>query len=271
MLIVQKFGGSSVANPKAIMKIARRIKDYKDHGIDVAVVVSAMGDTTDELISLAKEITPKIVEREMDMLLTCGERISMALLSIALNDLNIEAESFTGSQSGIITDNKHLDAEIKSIKPIRIIKSVKKGTVPVIAGFQGVSSEDKEITTLGRGGSDITALALAGKLNAAICEIFTDVEGFFDSDPNVNLNAKKYSWTNYNYAYKLALNGAKVLHPKSIIFAKNKNVPIHVRSSYSKNIGTIISENLDKKYPVSPSENIKIDIKNQKDNKEWSF
>jgi aspartate kinase len=260
MLVVQKFGGSSLADTKAIKKIARRIREYKNiGGIDLVIVVSAMGDTTDDLITLANEITPNVSKRELDMLLTCGERISMSLLSMALNSLGLKAESFTGSQSGIITSEKHTSANIIEMKPLRIADSLKKGIIPVVAGFQGVSKKSKEITTIGRGGSDITALALASSLNASICEIYTDVDGVFWANPTIVPFAKQYNAINYDFMLKMAENGANVLHPKSVEFAQKFNVPIHVRSSFTDRIGTFVGVKKGKEYIIAPNESFLIE------------
>ncbi|HZI16448.1 MAG TPA: aspartate kinase, partial [Myxococcus sp.] len=189
-IVVQKYGGSSVAGVEKLRKVARRVKDKRDAGYQVVVVVSAMGDTTDELLALAKQVSPDPPRRELDMLLTCGERISMALLSMALQEMEVPAISFTGSQSGIITNDAHAQARIVEVRPFRIHDELARGKVVIVAGYQGVSYK-KEVTTLGRGGSDTTAVALAAALDAEACEIYSDVDGVFSADPRVVPDARK--------------------------------------------------------------------------------
>jgi aspartate kinase len=240
-LIVQKYGGTSVNDPERIKIVADYIAHTKNRGNDVVVVVSAMGKQTDQLIRLAKDVSDVHPGREMDMLLTAGERISMSLLCMALSELNIKAASFTGSQAGIITDTFHTKASIVEIKPDRVVTALKDGFVPVIAGFQGVSVE-KDITTLGRGGSDTTAVAIATALNADVCEIYTDVSGVFTADPRIVPNAKKLSSLDYDEMLEIAANGGKVLALRSVEFARRHDVPIHVRSSFTWEPGTWVKK-----------------------------
>ncbi|MDP3787006.1 MAG: aspartate kinase [Candidatus Omnitrophota bacterium] len=240
-LIVQKYGGSSVANPERIKNVAKRVVSYKKRGYGVVVVVSALGDTTDELIELASKITDDPSEREMDMLISTGEQISCALLAMAIHELRVPAISFTGAQVGIITDASHTKARILNISADRIREELKNGKVVVVAGFQGVSI-NKEITTLGRGGSDLTAVALAKALGAKICEIYTDVDGVYTADPRIVKDAKKLSRISYDEMLELASLGAKVMQPRSVEYGKRYGVPIHVRSSFSNVDGTIISK-----------------------------
>jgi aspartate kinase len=242
-LIVQKYGGSSVADAESIKRVARRIVETKKAANDVVVVVSAMGDTTDELIDLAEQVSPNPAARELDMLLTAGERISMAVLAMAIHDLGFEARSYTGSQAGLITDSTHGKARIIDVTPGRISQALADGAIPIVAGFQGVSQDTKDITTLGRGGSDTTAVALAAALNAAVCEIFTDVDGVFTADPRVVKQAHKLDQIAYEEVLELAANGAKILHSRCVEYARRFNVPIHVRSSFNQNEGTwVISQ-----------------------------
>ena len=240
-LIVQKYGGSSVANPERIKNVAKRVVSYKKRGHNVVVVVSALGDTTDELIELASKITDDPSEREMDMLISTGEQISCALLAMAIQELRIPAISFTGPQVGIITDNSHTKAKILNISAERIKEELKNGKVVVVAGFQGVSI-NKEITTLGRGGSDLTAVALAKALGAKICEIYTDVDGVYTADPRIVKDARKLSRISYDEMLELASLGAKVMQARSVEYGKRYDIPIHVRSSFSSAEGTIISK-----------------------------
>jgi aspartate kinase len=234
-LSVLKFGGSSVSSPERILRVARIIEAHKRRGEKLVVVVSAMGDTTDELIELAKKVSPLASQsphrREMDMLLSTGERISMALLSMALRDLGLEALSFTGSQSGIITSSFHGDARIQDIRPIRIVESLSKGKVSIVAGFQGVSAE-KEITTLGRGGSDTSAVALGAKLGAQEVFIYTDVDGVYAADPRKLSGAQKIPSLPTRHAYLAALRGAQVLHPRCLEVALRYRIPVRVLSSF---------------------------------------
>ena len=237
-LVVQKYGGSSVADAEGIKRVAKRIVEAKKNGHQVVVVVSAMGDTTDELIDLAEQVSPIPTGREFDMLLTAGERISMALLAMAIKDLGHEALSFTGSQAGVITDAVHNKARIIDVTPGRIRDALELGAVAIVAGFQGVSQESKDITTLGRGGSDTTAVALAAALDAEVCEIYTDVDGVFTSDPRVVKKARKINEIPYEDMLELAASGSKVLHLRCVEYARRYNIPIHVRSSFSGHQGT---------------------------------
>ncbi|MBI4982483.1 MAG: aspartate kinase [Candidatus Omnitrophica bacterium] len=238
-LIVQKFGGSSVANVERIQNVAKRVTGYRKKGFDVVVVVSALGDTTDELIELASQITTEPSEREMDMLLSTGEQISVALLAMAIHKLGFEAISFTGSQVGIVTDKSHTKARIVKIATDRIKKELKVGRVVIVAGFQGVTPDD-DITTLGRGGSDLTAVALAKELKADECEIYTDVDGIYSTDPRIEPKAKKLAQITYDEMLEMASLGAQVMQARSIEVAKKFDVPIHVRSSFSDKDGTMI-------------------------------
>ncbi len=239
-LIVQKFGGTSVADPERIRAVAEHVAFTKRHGNDVVVVVSAMGKSTDNLIKLANDVSSTQPAREMDMLLTTGERISMALVCMALADLGIEAVSFTGSQVGIITDTVHTKAKILEVKGDRAREALAQGKVCVVAGFQGVSTE-REITTLGRGGSDTTAVALAAALNADSCEIYTDVTGVFSADPRIVPQARKLQHINFDEMLEMAGAGSKVLALRSVEFARNHNVPIQVRSSFTWEPGTWVT------------------------------
>ena len=237
-LIVQKYGGSSVADAEGMKRVAARIVASKRDGNQVVVVVSAMGDTTDELIDLANQVTPIPNGRELDMLLTAGERISMALLAMAISSLGHEARSFTGSQAGVITDSSHGRARIIDVTPGRIQEALAEGAIAIVAGFQGISQDTKDITTLGRGGSDTTAVALAAALDADVCEIYTDVDGVFSADPRVVPSAQKLKSVTYEEMLELAASGAKVLHLRCVEYARRYDLPIHVRSSFSNNEGT---------------------------------
>jgi aspartate kinase len=237
--VVQKFGGSSVADVAKIGKVAARVKARRDEGWQVVVVVSAMGDTTDELLGLARQISADPPRRELDMLLTCGERISMALLSMALHELGVPAISFTGSQSGIITDTTHAQARIIEVRPGRIEDALSKSKVAIVAGYQGVSRE-REITTLGRGGSDTTAVALAAALGAD-CEIYSDVDGIFSADPRVVASAQKLETLSFDEMQELAAAGAKVLNAQAVEFAREKGIVIHARSTHTAGTGTAIA------------------------------
>lgn len=239
-LIVQKFGGSSVADAASIKRVARRIVDTKKAGHEVVVVVSAMGDTTDELLDLAEQVSPLPPARELDMLLTAGERISMALLAMAISDLGAEARSYTGSQAGLITDSKHGAARIIDVTPGRIREAIDQGAIPIVAGFQGVAQDTKDVTTLGRGGSDTTAVALAAALGASVCEIYTDVDGVFSADPRVVPSARQVPLITYEEMLELAAVGAKVLHLRCVEYARRFDLPIHVRSSFSQREGTLV-------------------------------
>ncbi|MGW2917236.1 aspartate kinase [Streptomyces angustmyceticus] len=240
-LVVQKYGGSSVADAEGIKRVAKRVVEAKKNGNQVVVVVSAMGDTTDELIDLAQEVSPIPSGREFDMLLTAGERISMALLAMAIKNLGHEAQSFTGSQAGVITDSVHNKARIIDVTPGRIKTSVDEGNIAIVAGFQGVSQDKKDITTLGRGGSDTTAVALAAALAADVCEIYTDVDGVFTADPRVVKKARKIDWISFEDMLELASSGSKVLLHRCVEYARRYNIPIHVRSSFSGLKGTWVS------------------------------
>ncbi len=244
-LVVQKYGGSSVADAERIKRVAERIVATRREGNDVVVVVSAMGDTTDELIDLAKQVVPVPSGREFDMLLTAGERISMALLAMAVNSLGYLAESFTGSQAGVLTTSSHGRARIVNITPGRIENSVAEGNVAIVAGFQGVSPDTKDITTLGRGGSDTTAVALAAALKADVCEIYTDVDGVYTADPRIVPNARRLQTVTYEEMLELAACGAKILHLRSVEYGRRYGVPIHVRSSFSTKPGTIVAGSME--------------------------
>lgn len=237
---VLKFGGSSVATKDKILSIAKQIKDLYLKNRKIVIVVSAMGNYTNELLKLAYDISPKPLEREVDMILTTGERISMALLSISLNDMGIPAVSFTGSQAGIITNNSHMKAKIEALKPLRIVEELEKDKVVIVAGFQGVSKE-KNITTLGRGGSDLTAIALAASLKASNCEICTDVDGIYPVNPKIFPNAKPFEKIDHRIVYFMAKTGAKVMHDRACSLALNYNVSYKVRSSFNSQGGTMVS------------------------------
>jgi len=239
-LIVQKYGGSSVSDATSVKRVARRIVDTKKAGHQVVVVVSAMGDTTDELMDLAEQVSPMPPARELDMLLTAGERISMAVLAMAIHDLGAEARSYTGSQAGLITDSAHGAARIIDVTPGRIQEALDQGAIPIVAGFQGVAQDTKDITTLGRGGSDTTAVALAAALNAEVCEIYTDVDGVFSADPRVVAAARQVPYITYEEMLELAAVGAKVLHLRCVEYARRFDLPIHVRSSFSDRTGTLV-------------------------------
>jgi aspartate kinase len=243
-LIVAKFGGSSVADAAGILRVAKRIADTKRAGNEVVVVVSAMGDTTDDLIDLAQQVSPNPPGRELDMLLTAGERISMAVLAMAINDLGYEARSYTGSQAGLITDSTHGKARIVDVTPGRIQEALHENAIPIVAGFQGVSQDTKDITTLGRGGSDLTAVALAAALYADVCEIYTDVDGIFSADPRLVPKARQVPRITYDEMMELAAAGAKVLHLRCVEYAKRFDLPIHVRSSFSDKEGTFVITDL---------------------------
>jgi len=241
-LIVQKYGGSSVADADGIKRVAQRIVVTRKAGNSVVVVVSAMGDTTDELHDLAKQVSPLPPARELDMLLTSGERISMALLAMAIANLGLSARSFTGSQAGVITDDAHGKARIIDVTPGRISGALADGAIPIVAGFQGVSANGKDITTLGRGGSDTTAVALATALNADVCEIYTDVDGVFTADPRIVPTARRIPAITYEEMLEMAASGAKVLQLRCVEYARRYNMPIHVRSSFSNRTGTWVSD-----------------------------
>lgn len=240
-IVVQKFGGSSVANPDRIKAVAKRVVETKSSGNQVVVVVSALGDTTDELIELARQISERPPRREMDMLLATGEQVSIALLAMAIYELGVPVISLTGAQGGIITDNAHTKAKILRVNPERVKSELDAGKVVIVAGFQGITST-QDITTLGRGGSDTTAVALAAALKADVCEIFTDVDGVFTADPRVEPTARKLLDVSYGEMLEMASLGAGVLQPRSVEFASQYGVIIHVRSSFNHSEGTIVRE-----------------------------
>ena len=239
-LIVQKFGGSSVANAESIKRVAKRIVETRKAGNDVVVVVSAMGDTTDELLDLAGAVTPLASGRELDMLLTAGERISMALLAMAIKSLGQDARSYTGSQAGLVTDAKHGSARIVDVAPKRVREALDAGAIAIVAGFQGFSRITGDITTLGRGGSDTTAVALAAALRADVCEIYTDVDGVFTADPRVVPKAHKIDTITSEEMLELAAAGAKVLYIRAVEYARRHGVTLHVRSSFNNTEGTLV-------------------------------
>jgi aspartate kinase len=241
-LVVQKYGGSSVANADGIKRVAQRIVASRKAGHSVVVVVSAMGDTTDDLLDLAKRVSPLPPARELDMLLTAGERISMALLAMAIANLGLSARSFTGSQAGVITDDTHGKARIIDVTPGRIASALADGHIPIVAGFQGVSQNGKDITTLGRGGSDTTAVALAAALKADVCEIYTDVDGIFTADPRIVPAARRIPAISYEEMMEMAACGTKVLQLRCVEYARRYGMPIHVRSSFSQRTGTWVSD-----------------------------
>jgi aspartate kinase len=240
-LIVQKFGGTSVGDAERIRAVADHVARTRRQGDDVVVVVSAMGKSTDDLLRLAHDVSSVAPPREMDMLLTSGERISMSLLCMALAEIGIKAASFTGSQAGIITDTEHTRAKILEIRPDRLREAIDAGIVPVVAGFQGMST-DRNITTLGRGGSDVTAVALAGALEADVCEIYTDVTGVFSADPRVVSNARRLPRVSFEEMLEMAATGGRVLMLRSVEYARNHHVPLHVRSSFTWETGTWVVE-----------------------------
>ncbi|MEO8907042.1 MAG: aspartate kinase [Microbacteriaceae bacterium] len=239
-LIVQKFGGSSVADAESIKRVAKRIVETRKAGNEVVVAVSAMGDTTDDLVDLAHEVTPIPAPRELDMLLTAGERISMALLAMAIRSMGFDARSFTGSQAGMITDAHHGAARIVDVTPGRVRDALSEGAIAIVAGFQGFNRDTRDITTLGRGGSDTTAVALAAALDASVCEIYTDVDGVFTADPRVVPLARKIDRITSEEMLELAGSGAKVLHIRAVEYARRHNVTLHVRSSFNNNEGTLV-------------------------------
>ncbi|MAY49452.1 MAG: aspartate kinase [Microbacterium sp.] len=239
-LIVQKYGGSSVADAESIKRVAKRIVDARRAGDDVVVAVSAMGDTTDELIDLAGQVAPIPAPREMDMLLSSGERISMALLAMAIHSMGFEARSFTDSQAGMITTADHGSARIVDVTPIRLREALDDGAIVIVAGFQGFNRDTRDITTLGRGGSDTTAVALAAALDADMCEIYSDVDGIFTADPRVVPKARKLSVVGAEEMLELAANGAKVLYIRAVEYARRHGVLIHARSTFSSGVGTYV-------------------------------
>ncbi|MEJ1155050.1 MULTISPECIES: aspartate kinase [Microbacterium] len=239
-LIVQKYGGSSVADAVSIKRVAKRIVDARRAGHDVVVAVSAMGDTTDELLDLASQVAPMPAPRELDMLLSSGERISMALLAMAIHSMGFEARSFTGSQAGMITDATHGAARIVDVTPVRLREALDEGAIVIVAGFQGFNRDTRDITTLGRGGSDTTAVALAAALNADVCEIYSDVDGIFTADPRVVAKARKLGVVSAEEMLELAANGAKVLYIRAVEYARRHGVLIHARSTFSSSTGTYV-------------------------------
>jgi len=249
-LIVQKYGGSSVADAESIKRVASKIAKTKEAGFDVVVTVSAMGDTTDDLIDLAQQVSGQPHAREMDMLLTTGERISMALLAMAIRDLGFDARSFTGSQAGMMTDAQHGRARIVDVTPTRVRQALDDGAIAIVAGFQGFNHDSRDITTLGRGGSDTTAVALAAALDAEVCEIYTDVDGVFSADPRVVPKARKLDRVSYEEMLELAAAGAKVINIRAVEFARRHGVTLHVRSSFTEESGTWVS---------SPEEGINVE------------
>ncbi len=242
-IVVQKYGGSSIGNVEKIKNVAQRIISYARGGNKIVVVVSAMGDTTDELVALARKINPNPSEREMDMLMSTGEQISCSLLAMALHKRGVDAISFTGSQIGIITDTDHTQAKILKIETDRIKKELNKGKIVIIAGFQGLSTAF-EITTLGRGGSDLSAVALAVSIGADLCEIYTDVGGIYTADPRLVAEAKKLKYITFDEILELAARGAQVMHTRAVEVAKKFNIPLHVRGSFTKEEGTMIMEKI---------------------------
>ena len=244
-LIVQKYGGSSVADAESIKRVAKRIVETRKAGNEVVVAVSAMGDTTDELLDLAHEVTPLPDPRELDMLLTTGERISMALLAMAIKSMGIEARSYTGSQAGMITDARHGSARIVDVTPVRLREALDEGAIAIVAGFQGFNRDSRDITTLGRGGSDTTAVALAAALGADVCEIYTDVDGVFTADPRIVPLARKISRITSEEMLELAAAGAKVLYIRAVEYARRHGVVLHVRSSFNNNEGTWVVADYD--------------------------
>jgi aspartate kinase len=244
-LVVQKYGGSSVQDADRIRKVAERIVRTHKEGHDVVVVVSAMGDTTDELLDLAEQVSPAPPPREMDMLLTAGERISNALVAMAIHALGAQARSFTGSQAGMITTSKHGDARIVQVNPQRLRSALDEGSIVLVAGFQGVSQDSKDVTTLGRGGSDTTAVALAAALEADVCEIYTDVDGIFSADPRIVPDAQALDTITYEEMLEMAACGAKVLHLRAVEYARRYTVPLRVRSSYNDKPGSLVTGSIE--------------------------
>ena len=240
-LIVQKYGGSSVDGAERIKKVAERIVETRNGGNEVVVVVSAMGDTSDELLDLAAEVSSQPHQRELDMLLTAGERISNALVAMAVHDRGVDARSFTGSQAGVITTAVHGRARIIDVTPSRVRRALDQGAVALVAGFQGVAQDTKDVTTLGRGGSDVTAVALAAALKADVCEIYTDVDGVYSADPRIVPNARKLNTITYEEMLEMAACGSRVLMLRCVEYARRNSVAVHVRSSFSRNRGTMVS------------------------------
>jgi aspartate kinase len=251
-LVVQKYGGSSVADAERIRRVAERIVETKKQGNDVVVVVSAMGDTTDGLLELAQQVCPAPPPRELDMLLTAGERISNALVAMAIESLGAQARSFTGSQAGVITTSTHGNAKIIDVTPSRLQDALNEGKIVLVAGFQGVSQDTRDVTTLGRGGSDTTAVALAAALGADICEIYTDVDGIFTADPRIVPNARHLDTVTFEEMLEMAACGAKVLMLRCVEYARRYNIPVHVRSSYSDKPGTVVTGSIKDKAMEDP-------------------
>ncbi|WP_159807644.1 aspartate kinase [Cellulomonas citrea] len=249
-LIVQKYGGSSVADAASIRRVAARVVESRRAGDDVCVVVSAMGDTTDELIDLAQQVSDGPPKREMDILLTAGERISMSLLAMAIDSLGVKAKSFTGQQAGVLTDEVHGKARIIDVTPSRIASTLERGQVAIVAGFQGVNLATNDVTTLGRGGSDTTAVALAAALKADVCEIYTDVDGVFTADPRIVPTARKLDRLGYDEMLEMAASGAKVLMLRCVEYARRYEVPVHVRSSFSTRTGTLVTKEQSMEQPI---------------------
>jgi aspartate kinase len=244
-LVVQKYGGSSVQDADRIKKVAERIVRTRKEGNDVVVVASAMGDTTDDLLDLAEQVSPNPPPRELDMLLTSGERISNALLAMAIHRLGVDARSFTGSQAGMVTTSKHGDARILQVNPQRLRDALDLGSIVLVAGFQGVSQDSKDVTTLGRGGSDTTAVALAAALEADVCEIYTDVDGIFTADPRIVPDAQLLERITYEEMLEMAACGAKVLHLRAVEYARRYSVPLRVRSSYTEKPGSLVTGSIE--------------------------
>ncbi|MCQ9331436.1 aspartate kinase [Corynebacterium phoceense] len=244
-LIVQKYGGSSLESAERIRAVAERIVAAKKQGHDVVVVCSAMGDTTDDLLDLAAQVNPVPPQREMDMLLTAGERISNALVAMAVESLGAHAQSFTGSQAGVLTTERHGNARIVDVTPGRITEALEAGQICIVAGFQGVNKDTRDVTTLGRGGSDTTAVALAAALNADVCEIYSDVDGVYTADPRIVPNARKLEKLSFEEMLELAAVGSKILVLRSVEYARAFNVPLRVRSSYSNDPGTLIAGSME--------------------------
>jgi len=244
-LIVQKYGGSSLESAERIRRVAQRIVETKKQGNDVVVVCSAMGDTTDELLDLANEVNPVPPGREMDMLLTAGERISNALVAMAIASFGAEAQSFTGSQAGVITTERHGNARIVDVTPGRVREALDQGKICLVAGFQGINRETKDVTTLGRGGSDTTAVALAAALNADVCEIYSDVDGVYTADPRIVPNAQRLDHISFDEMLEMAAVGAKILMLRCVEYARAFNVPLRVRSSFSNEPGTLVSGSME--------------------------
>jgi aspartate kinase len=240
-LVVQKYGGSSVDSAERIKKVAERIVETRAAGNEVVVVVSAMGDTSDELLDLASQVSPQPHQRELDMLLTAGERISNALVAMAVHALGVDARSFTGSQAGVITTGAHGRARIIDVTPSRVRDALDQGAVALVAGFQGVAQDTRDVTTLGRGGSDVTAIALAASLRADVCEIYTDVEGVYSADPRIVPDARKLDTITYEEMQEMAVCGARVLMLRCVEYARRNHIAVHVRSSYSRHRGTMVS------------------------------